>query len=358
MPITPVTATSELPEPLSLSSLDFNMVPPEYRKDGGEYKVLYNPKIPRQLDVELVRSLRHTSVVCCVRFSNDGKYLATGCNRSAQIYDVETGELQFWLQDPNVDDSVDLYIRSVCFSPDGKFLATGAEDHKVRIWDISKREIVHIFTGHEQDIYSLVYSSNGKFVVSGSGDRYVKMWDVQSGTCYREFCIEDGVTAVALSPDDKYVAAGSLEKSVRVWDVETGEIVERLEGPEGHEDSVYSVAYRPSGQELVSGSLDRTLKVWDLGPDPKANPQGGHVKTTITGHSDYVLSVAVTPDSKWILSGSKDRTVQMWNAETGEVQLMLQAHINSVISVAPSSGGQLFASGGGDFTAKIWRYRL
>lgn len=30
-------------------------------------------------------------MVCCVRFSADGKYLATGCNRTAQIYDTKTG---------------------------------------------------------------------------------------------------------------------------------------------------------------------------------------------------------------------------------------------------------------------------
>jgi glucose repression regulatory protein TUP1 len=32
-----------------------------------------------------------SSVVCCVKFSNDGKFLATGCNRTAQIYDVKDG---------------------------------------------------------------------------------------------------------------------------------------------------------------------------------------------------------------------------------------------------------------------------
>jgi len=32
-----------------------------------------------------------SSVVCCVRFSADGRYLATGCNRTTQIYDVQTG---------------------------------------------------------------------------------------------------------------------------------------------------------------------------------------------------------------------------------------------------------------------------
>ena len=31
------------------------------------------------------------SVVCCVQFSADGRYLATGCNRTTQIFDVQTG---------------------------------------------------------------------------------------------------------------------------------------------------------------------------------------------------------------------------------------------------------------------------
>lgn len=38
-----------------------------------------------------VRLTFFRSVVCCVRFSSDGQYLATGCNRTAQIYDTKTG---------------------------------------------------------------------------------------------------------------------------------------------------------------------------------------------------------------------------------------------------------------------------
>src|SRR6185312_13077449 len=92
------------------------------------------------LDVNLLHNLVHESVVCCVRFSADGKYVATGCNRSAQIFDVRDGKKVCELQDDGVQDKDgDLYIRSVCFSPDGKLLATGAEDRRIRVSATSKQ---------------------------------------------------------------------------------------------------------------------------------------------------------------------------------------------------------------------------
>lgn len=108
-------------------------LPASQKRDGSDWYAVFNPEVQRVLDVELVHHLDHNSVVCCVRFSRDGKYLATGCNRSAQIFDVTSGQNVATLQDENVDKDGDLYIRSVCFSPDGKYLATGAEDKQIRV---------------------------------------------------------------------------------------------------------------------------------------------------------------------------------------------------------------------------------
>lgn len=108
-------------------------LPPSQKREGQDWYAVFNPEVQRVLDVDLVHHLNHDSVVCCVRFSRDGKFLATGCNRSAQIFDVTTGQNVATLQDENVDKDGDLYIRSVCFSPDGKFLATGAEDKQIRV---------------------------------------------------------------------------------------------------------------------------------------------------------------------------------------------------------------------------------
>lgn len=116
-------------------------LPPSQKREGQDWYAVFNPEVQRVLDVELVHHLVHDSVVCCVRFSRDGKYLATGCNRSAQIFDVTTGHNVATLQDETVDKDGDLYIRSVCFSPDGKFLATGAEDKQIRVRLIAAVEI-------------------------------------------------------------------------------------------------------------------------------------------------------------------------------------------------------------------------
>lgn len=158
-----------------LCDLDPENVPANYRKEGPDWVVVYNPKLPRTVNVELVHSLDHQSVVCCVKFSQDGKLLATGCNRVAQIFDAVTGAKIMTLAEDFSPKDGDLYIRSVCFSPDAKYLATGAEDKMIRIWEVSKKKVKLALPGHDQDIYSLDWSRDGRYVVSGSGDRTVRV---------------------------------------------------------------------------------------------------------------------------------------------------------------------------------------
>ncbi|KAF8155507.1 WD40-repeat-containing domain protein, partial [Crassisporium funariophilum] len=217
--------------------LDIHTIAPEFKKEGSDWFAIFNPKVKRVLDVSLVHTLMHESVVCCVRFSADGKYLATGCNRTAQIYDTKTGLKTCVLADESAGKAGDLYIRSVCFSPDGKYLATGAEDKQIRIWDIAKKTIRNIFDGHQQEIYSLDFSLSGHLIVSGSGDKTARIWDMVTGLS-KVLTINDGdslnadagVTSVAISPNGLFVAAGSLDTVVRIWEVGTGVLVERLRG--------------------------------------------------------------------------------------------------------------------------------
>ncbi|OSX78135.1 hypothetical protein BU14_0120s0018 [Porphyra umbilicalis] len=320
--------------------------------------------------VTLHNSFVHDSVVCCVRYSFDGQYLATGSNRCAHIFEAASGQrVAAFDREDGVgggggggggdDDGTggsgaDSYVRAVCFTPDGESLVTGAEDHVVKVWDVRNRTVRHSFVGHETDIYSVDASTDGRFIASGSGDKTAKLWSLQTGllltTLGGPTGATDGITSVAVSPTSAHVAAGSLDNTVRVWDVSTGQLVRSFDG---HRDSVYSVAFSPDGCLLLSGSLDKTLKLWDLSA---ADQNSQQCRLTFTGHRDFVLSVAFSPDGRWLLSGSKDRTVQLWDPRNPAMALMLQGHKNSVISIAHNPVAAAIATGSGDCRARMWNY--
>jgi glucose repression regulatory protein TUP1 len=343
------------------SALEVVPKKPEAPSSGFDWLVVYNPKAPRSITIDLLHTIVHDNVVCCVRFSHDGKLFATGSNKVATVYNVRTGEkIASMVDTDGVVQDGDQYIRSVAFSPDGKYLATGCEDQVFRVWDISTQKLLAKFPGHSQDIYSVEFMpTNSNQVVSGSGDRTIKIWDIAARKCIQTLEVDNvdagkdaGITSVSVSPNGKYIAAGSLDRTIRIWDAVTGKPLDTLEG---HRDSVYSVSFAPDGRHLISGSLDKTIKVWQF--DSSSDIQRGTCKYTILGHKDFVLSVAGTPpDGRWIVSGSKDRSVQFWDSLTGTTQLMLQGHKNSVISVAISPQGTYFATGSGDYRARIWSY--
>lgn len=109
-------------------------LPGDQKKIGEGWFSVFNPQVQRTLNITLLHTFSVESVVCCVRFSLDGRYLAVGCRNSAQIFDAFTGEKKYTLSIPSVDDPTkEIYVRSVCFSPDGKYLATASEDLLVRV---------------------------------------------------------------------------------------------------------------------------------------------------------------------------------------------------------------------------------
>ena len=332
-PFPPLPPLPPLPPPtFSLWDQDLDSTPADYKREGEDWFAIFNKNVPRQLDVSLVHTFKHSRVVLCVRFSADGKYIATGSNRFTQIFDVKTGGKVATLVDTDAEPGRDMYIRSVCFSPDGQYLATGGDDKFIRIWDIHRKEIKRQFIGHKSGIYSLDFSRDGTRLASGSKDKTVRLWDMESGENLLTWPVEDIVKTVAVSPDEKFLAAGLYNGKVRVWDTEKGTLVERFEG---HKDGGCSVAFSTSGLELLSGSHDKTIKLWEL-TAPRTGSMRSAVpretcKMTYVGHKDWVFSVAASPDG-WVVSGSRDGSVAFWDPVDAQPQFMLQGHKNSGIS--------------------------
>ena len=48
-----------------------------------------------------------------------------------------------------------------------------------RVWDLEKKECLHVLKGHAEKLYSVTF--DGKVIATGSMDKTVRLWDPVNG---------------------------------------------------------------------------------------------------------------------------------------------------------------------------------
>ncbi|KDR81250.1 hypothetical protein GALMADRAFT_1124665 [Galerina marginata CBS 339.88] len=279
------------------------------------------------------------SPVYAVAFSSDDRLIVSASDdKLVRVWDVSKGEMLKVL-DGHTDS-----VNSVAFSSDNKLIVSGSADKSVRVWDAWTGETLKVLEGHTAPIFSVTFSSDDRRIVSGSEDKSARVWDALTGEMLK--VLEghtDAVGSVAFSNDDKYIISGSDDKLVRVWDASTGNTLKILEG---HTEPVLSVAFSGDGRRIISGSDDTSVRVWDAST--------GELLKVLEGHTESVLSVAFSSDDKKIVSGSDERSVRVWDSLTGETLKVLEGHIEAVSSAKFSSDNRRIVSCSDDESVRVW----
>lgn len=300
----------------------------------------------------------HTSDVWSVKFSPDGKLLASGSvDSTARIWNIETGTLGYTLYQP-------AGITSVAFNPDGKYLITTSYDGIVRVIKISDRDILRELTGHTGTVWSADFSPNGNLIASGGEDATIKLWDVHSGRLLRTFTGHTrNVWAVKFSPDGATMASGSFDNTVKIWNVADGTLIRELRG---HSEAVVALAFSPDGKILASTSDDTTIKLWNT-------VHWSLMKTFQV--SRHVQAVDFSSDGKRLITGGRDQaafgeflqnifgdsetrkgvSMWLWDVHNGKLLQTFSQHSNDVNDVSFSPNSMWIASGSSDRTVKLWR---
>nr|MDO8110765.1 TIR domain-containing protein [Candidatus Sigynarchaeota archaeon] len=281
----------------------------------------------------------HEQIVNSVRFSPDGRMLATGSgDRTIKIWDVETGmKIQSFLV-------YDGSVFSVSFSPNGKFIAGGYGDKRARVWDITTGKLMVTLEGHEGGVTSVAFAPDGIHLATGSYDRTARIWNLNTLRPEQVFFgHNDNILSLAFSTDGHFLATGSSDTTIRVWDLRSGKQISTCIG---HESAICSVVFAPGKNILASGSDDATVRIWDA--------LTGQQLQKFTGHSFRVNSVAFTPDGLFLASGAVDKTVRIWTMANGKTLHSFMAHDNSIYSVTFSPDGTKLASCSADKTARVW----
>jgi WD40 repeat protein len=233
---------------------------------------LFDPTSPC-VDVELHYTFQHTSKVCCVSFSKDGRYLATGCNNTCQIFDVTSGKVLCISESLGSTSGTDNYCRGVCFSSDNRYLVSCWDSKSIEVRSINDERfgaVARQILGHSSDVYSVDVSNDNSFIASCGADMTVKIWTFLSGRCLNTFETEDRLPCARISPDSRLVAATSLDKCAYIWDVVRGQLIASLKG---HTDSLYGLSFIESGTQIVTAGLDNAIMIWDITKLCKANDE-------------------------------------------------------------------------------------
>ncbi|KAG5677943.1 hypothetical protein PVAND_007657 [Polypedilum vanderplanki] len=144
---------------------------------------------------------RHQRAVNCVRWSPNGKYLAS-CDDECVIF--------IWKQKPDAE-AVNIFDRD-----------DGSESDK-EIW-LSYKTL----RGHMEDVYDLSFSADSQYLISGSVDNTAMIWDIAKAKSL--FIIRDHkgfVQGVSWDPLNKYLATLSTDRFFRIFDVKTKKNIQR-----------------------------------------------------------------------------------------------------------------------------------
>ncbi len=112
--------------------------------------------------------------VLCLRFSPDGKLLASGrFGGLISLFDPETGKRAGDMNASNAN------IDWVCFHPSQPWLiAAHWQDHRARIWNTKTEQIIYEFPKQDSGMFCAEFSRDGRRVATGSKDFSVTIWDL------------------------------------------------------------------------------------------------------------------------------------------------------------------------------------
>ncbi|KAG0272841.1 HIR complex subunit [Linnemannia exigua] len=240
-------------------------------------------------------------------------------------------------------------IYSLHVHPDGTRLATGAQDGKVKIWnmetlanpniDITTEPSKHLCTMsvHNGAVLCVKWSSeDGKYLATGSDDMIVMIWqldrsseswggatfgsndgpNVETWRGYKRLSgHESDVTDVSWSPDNKYLASAGLDSKIIIWD---GKSFDRIITLDKHSGFVKGLTWDPVGKYMASQSDDKTVRIWRISDwqvevliekpyqDSTGttffrrlswSPEGGHIVTANAFSNDKPVAAVISRDN-------------------------------------------------------------
>ena len=355
------------------------------------------------LEAPIVLLEGHAGAVNDVKFSADGKFIATaGSDACVRLWsydfddededeDEEEEEKKSKKKKNNIENRFILRghknaVLSLAFLSDQFSIASASADKSIRVWDVEYAEQVKKYDkSHSRAINCVSANERGtSLIVSASDDGFSKVFDARVAKKeVMQLKHKYPVVSCAFRQDGLECATSGADGIVRTWDLRyatsfqetTNEEVRArvkndvlcldtkmtaLTMKEGHEDIVTGLAYSyPDGFELASVGMDGKCNLFDLKPfrenaDARVEMTYKGVQTDFEKRvikccaSSPSISANVSSKPTYVSSGSACGNVFVWDQKTGKIKYKLPGHKGSCLSVAFHPFEPVLASAGAD----------
>ncbi len=331
-------------------------------------------------------------------YSPDGRLICLGLKgRRWELWDV-LAHRSLAVLDPQSDNPAALIPSArigLIFSRDGRRFYLPSQDHLLRVWEITSSKLLHVFSGHQDQIETPTVSFDDKLLVTGSEDQTLRFWDTETGKPLAVVKNGNQVFYPVFSPDNKYVAAVNMRAMrVKVWDVQkllsesntfNQSVMETLSPDgktmltDGFENESPALRDVQTGQPIISYQAIKSFDSFPnnycvrFSPDGKlftnrnaptpAKPASiveiretanGKLIASLTGHAGAIVATAFSPDGKTLATVAEDGIVKLWETATWQEFANIRRETKIIFSIEFSPDGSKLLICGRDDAVHVW----